>query len=76
MAVWYTFEGKRRRYYPDLYLPFSNRIIEIKSTYTWNQGKTPEAQNAAKMMATKQLGYACEVWIMSPKGELEQVVKF
>lgn len=33
----YEFEGKTRRYYPDLYVPKENKIIEVKSTYTYLQ---------------------------------------
>jgi hypothetical protein len=34
-SIWYYFGGKRRRYYPDVFLPSSARIIEVKSQWTY-----------------------------------------
>lgn len=56
----YEFEGKICRYYPDIYLPMFNKIIEVKSIYTWNKYK---ARNEAKIKATKEAGYDVEVII-------------
>jgi len=33
--IWYEFEDKRRRYYPDIYIKSQNKIIEVKSDYTF-----------------------------------------
>jgi hypothetical protein len=33
-VIWYEFEGKKHRYYPDIYIKSRNMIIEVKSTYT------------------------------------------
>ena len=35
----YEYEGKTHRYYPDIYLKSENRVIEVKSTYTFNKEK-------------------------------------
>lgn len=56
----YEFEGKSHRYYPDIYLPNYNKVIEVKSEYTWNKYK---ARNEAKVEATKAAGYEIEVII-------------
>lgn len=52
--IWYDFEGKKHRYYPDFYIPSENLIIEVKSCYTlelhWER-------NQAKFQAVKQLGF-------------------
>jgi hypothetical protein len=32
----FQWDGKDRRYYPDIYLPKKNLIIEVKSTWTYN----------------------------------------
>lgn len=56
----YVFEGKTHRYYPDIYLPKFNKIIEVKSEYTWNKYKEI---NEAKINATKEAGYVVEVII-------------
>jgi len=56
----YEFEGKSCRYYPDIYLPKLNKIIEVKSQYTWDKYKE---RNAAKVAATKSAGFEVEVII-------------
>jgi hypothetical protein len=36
-TFWYDFENKKHKYYPDIYLPESNTIIEVKSSYYFNK---------------------------------------
>lgn len=52
--IFYEFEGKRRRYYPDIFIPKENLIIEVKSDYTLNK---EWEKNQAKFDATKNLGF-------------------
>jgi hypothetical protein len=35
----YIYENKEHRYYPDIYIKSENRVIEVKSTYTFNKEK-------------------------------------
>lgn len=35
----YIYEGKTHRYYPDIYIKSENKVIEVKSTYTFNKEK-------------------------------------
>jgi hypothetical protein len=35
----YHYENKTHRYYPDIYIKSENRVIEVKSTYTFNKEK-------------------------------------
>ena len=35
-SFWYEYEGKLKRYYPDIYLKCKNLIIEVKSKYTYD----------------------------------------
>ena len=35
----YEYEGETHRYYPDIYIKSENRVIEVKSTYTFNKEK-------------------------------------
>lgn len=51
----YTFKGKTHRYYPDIYIPKFNLLIEVKSLYTWKKYKQ---KNLAKRAASKEAGYA------------------
>ena len=56
----YQFEGKVHRYYPDIWLPEANLIIEVKSLYTW---KRYRSRNLAKYWASKQAGYDVRIAI-------------
>ncbi len=56
----YNVDGKERRYFPDIYIPSENMIIEVKSSYTINCDVTV---NEAKWTATKALGYNFKVII-------------
>lgn len=35
----YEYENKKSRYYPDIYIKSENKVIEVKSTYTFNKEK-------------------------------------
>jgi len=52
--IWYSFEGKERRYYPDFYIPNENLIIEVKSEYTL---QADFDKNQKKFEAVKSLGF-------------------
>ena len=52
--IWYEFEGKKHRYYPDFFIPSKNLIIEVKSE--WTMMKNFQI-NQIKFLATKKLGF-------------------
>jgi len=52
--IWYNYDGKKRRYYPDFYIPKDNLIVETKSTYTLEFDKE---KNKLKFNAVKSLGF-------------------
>lgn len=54
----YNIDGKNRIYYPDIYLPRFNLLIEVKSIYTWQKYKSV---NLAKIDAAKKAGYQIRV---------------
>jgi hypothetical protein len=62
----YELQGKNRVYIPDIYIPHINKIIEVKSTYTYIV-KNGNVQLKAE--ATRKLGYDYEIWIFGDKGE-------
>jgi hypothetical protein len=70
--IWY-FESEQpskiKRYFPDIYIPKDNLILEIKSTWTFEKNKSEVFD---KKKATQYLGYNYEIWIISPKGEIIQ----
>ena len=61
-----TSEGKQRYYFPDIYIPHENKIIEVTSTWTY-KCKTDNIQE--KIQATTIAGYAYELWCFNAKGE-------
>ncbi len=65
--IWYDYNGKKSRYYPDLYIPSENRIIEVKSIWTYNKDKE---KNELKALTCKTQGYVFEFWIFDDKGNM------
>jgi hypothetical protein len=57
----YHFENKRRRYYPDIFIPKDNRIIEVKSKWTYERELD---KNLAKRKAALDGGYKFDFYIM------------
>lgn len=64
--IWYNdSENKRRRYYPDILLKVGNKIIEVKSEYTYDAGYSI---NIRKKQACLDMGLLFEFWIYDEKG--------
>jgi hypothetical protein len=64
----YTFNNTVKYYYPDIYIPKENKIIEIKSTWTY---KVQIERNKSKANTCKLLGYKYEFWIYDNKKNKE-----
>jgi hypothetical protein len=62
----YIFNNKNKNYFPDIFIPKENKIIEIKSTWTYEKDKE---QNSAKFEATKNAGYIFECWVYNKNKE-------
>ena len=60
----YTFDNKSKVYYPDIYIPSENKIIEVKSTWTY---KVQVNKNITKANSCKEQGYNYEFWIYDIK---------
>ena len=56
----YTFNGCQHVYYPDIYIPKFNQLIEVKSKYTWKKYKE---KNLAKRQACKDAGFTINIAI-------------
>jgi hypothetical protein len=65
----YTFGGKERKYYTDIYIKSSHTFIEIKSDYTFESDKE---KNLEKREACINAGINFEFWIMDKKGNILQ----
>ncbi len=61
----YTHNGKERYYFPDIFIPHENKIIEVKSTWT---AKCKADCVNEKGIATKAAGYSYELWVYNGKG--------
>lgn len=62
----YIVEEKKHYYFPDIYIPSENKIIEVKSTWTY---KCKLDNIPHKEKATKDAGYNYEIWVYNKKGE-------
>lgn len=61
----YTLNNKIKYYFPDIYIPSENKIIEVKSTWTY---KKDIDKNKIKSQFTIDSGYIFEFWIFDEKG--------
>ncbi len=73
-VIRYKFGRRTRNYYPDLFVPKFNRIIEVKSSYTLGLSSTSRSsakmwrQNQAKAKATLAAGYKFSMMVMGQDG--------
>jgi hypothetical protein len=63
--ITYNINDKKRYYFPDIYISTQNKIIEVKSTWTY---KSKQDSIEEKASATKSAGYIYEIWIYDSKG--------
>lgn len=63
--ICYKIEDKQKYYFPDIYIKSQNKIIEVKSDWTY---KCKEDNIQEKSNATKTEGYNYEMWIYDGKG--------
>jgi hypothetical protein len=68
----YEIDGKISYYFPDIYIKSLNKIIEVKSTWTYEINKE---KNIEKSKACTDAGYAFEFWIYSSKGKTLEIYK-
>nr|QBK85817.1 MAG: restriction endonuclease [Marseillevirus LCMAC101] len=66
-VIKYPWKDGLRYYYPDVYIPSQNRIIEVKSTYTYSLD--PE-RNEVKWKTVADQGYEMECLFYNEKGKL------
>jgi len=68
----YEYEGDQKKYFPDIFIPIKNQIIEVKSIYTFEKNKD---KNLLKAKACKQSGYNFEFRIYDRKGKIIEIIK-
>jgi hypothetical protein len=57
-VIRYYYKNVNRRYFPDIYIPKINKIIEVKSIWTY---KRDLVKNIIKAIYTRKLGYDYEI---------------
>ena len=62
----YEVDGKKKYYFPDIFLPHEKKFIEVKSTWTAKQNPDLIEKKAE---ACRVKGFECEVWVYNAKGE-------
>jgi hypothetical protein len=62
----YAVKNKKRYYFPDIFIPHVNKIIEVKSTWTY---KCKTDNITEKSEASKAAGYDYETWVYDGKGQ-------
>ncbi len=66
----YKIGDKQKYYFPDIYIKSENKIIEVKSTWTY---KCKQDNIQEKEKATKESGYNYETWIYDGKGNKTKI---
>lgn len=66
------YDKKNHKYFPDIFIKSENKIIEVKSFWTY-QIDIPRIEQ--KQKSVKNCGYECEIWIMDNKGEFLEILK-
>lgn len=61
----YTSNEKSHYYFPDIYIPSENKIIEVKSTWTYS---LHQQINCLKWKASIDAGFTCEFWVFTRTG--------
>jgi hypothetical protein len=62
--IQYKHQEKNKYYFPDIFVPKENKIIEVKSEWTYKRNYNLEL----KADATKLAGYIYEIWVYNRKG--------
>ena len=57
--IQYEVDGKKKYYFPDIFIPHQNKIIEVKSTWTY---KCKTDNVLLKKKACEGQGYIYEIW--------------
>lgn len=59
--IFYEYKKQTKRYYVDIFIPCDNKIIEVKSKFTF---RINIVKNMIKALHTRKLGYKFEFWII------------
>lgn len=68
--IWYFENGKNHRYYPDIYIPRDNLLIEVKSEWTYRGKEEWYFTNLLKKQACIDAGYNYQLMLYDGNGKL------
>ena len=72
--IWYfSGDNKKHRYFVDIYLPEINKMIEVKSVYTFNKYKENVLLKAKECI---NQGYNYEIWVYDNKKNKTVITEF
>jgi hypothetical protein len=68
--IFYEYKKQTKRYFVDIFIPGDNKIIEVKSKFTF---RINIVKNMIKALHTRKLGYKFEFWIID-RNELVYII--
>jgi hypothetical protein len=72
-SIRYPAIDKERTYFPDIYIPSRNLLVEVKSSYTL---EVDLDKNKRKFRASSKEGYNIEVWVYDKKGRRTDIYEY
>lgn len=73
--IYYRENDKQRLYIPDFYIPHRNRIVEVKSVWTFSSNKTKFTNIKRKRRAVIAAGYRFKVYVYDDRKQLVTLPK-
>jgi hypothetical protein len=68
--VQYEVSGKKHYHFPDIFIPHENKLVEVKSTWTY---KCKISNIQQKKKACQEQGYTYEIWCYDRKGNRVEI---
>lgn len=68
--IFYEYEGQTKFHLPDIFIPKTNTLIEVKSPYTLS---IKFDQNMAKQKAAQEQGFIYEIWVSDGKKIIQKI---
>jgi hypothetical protein len=69
-CIQYEFDKKKKYHFPDIFIPHENKIIEVKSTWTY---KCKNDNIQLKKKASEEQKFIYEIWCFDKKGKRVEV---
>jgi len=71
---WLDSQGKQHRYFADIFIPEENRLIEVKSTWTYNRDDRKDKIKEVPLKCIS-LGYKYEYWVFNRTIESLEIIR-